>query len=133
MLDPYHLTREIESIRAQGVEVTPDNLKVAENVPLILSLHRELDAHRESATTAGVKIGKVQEVTPSGDGAKVVMDGAPWVDRLAGYDPKRLRLADIDGTGTTDVLYLEPGCVRIWRNQSGNGFADPVEIALPSP
>ena len=57
VLDPYHLVQEIEKLRAQGVEVTPDNLKVAENVPLILSLHRELDAHRESATTAGVKIG----------------------------------------------------------------------------
>jgi adenylosuccinate synthase len=57
VLDPYHLALEIDKAREQGVEVTPDNLKVAENVPLILSLHRELDAHRESATTAGVKIG----------------------------------------------------------------------------
>jgi adenylosuccinate synthase len=57
VLDPYHLAAEIEKVRAQGVEVTPDNLKIAENVPLILSLHRELDAHRESATNEGVKIG----------------------------------------------------------------------------
>jgi adenylosuccinate synthase len=57
VLDPYHLAQEIDKLRGQGVEVTPDNLKVAENVPLILALHRELDAHRESATTDGVKIG----------------------------------------------------------------------------
>jgi adenylosuccinate synthase len=57
VLDPYHLIQEIEKLRGQGVEVSPDNLKIAENVPLILSLHRELDAHRESANTAGVKIG----------------------------------------------------------------------------
>jgi adenylosuccinate synthase len=57
VLDPYHLAAEIEKVRAQGVEVTPDNLKIAENVPLILSLHRELDAHRESSTNEGVKIG----------------------------------------------------------------------------
>ena len=38
VLDPYHLVSEIETCRAQGVEVTPDNLKIAENVPLILSL-----------------------------------------------------------------------------------------------
>lgn len=57
VLDPHHLLREIETLRAQGVDVTPDNLKIAENVPLILSLHRELDAHRESAITNGVKIG----------------------------------------------------------------------------
>jgi adenylosuccinate synthase len=57
VLDPYHLALEIEKVAAQGVEVTPDNLKIAENVPLILSLHRELDAHRESAGAEGVKIG----------------------------------------------------------------------------
>ena len=57
VLDPYHLIAEIEHIRGQGVEVTPKNLKIAENVPLILSLHRELDAYRESAEIGGVKIG----------------------------------------------------------------------------
>ena len=57
VLDPYHLADEIEKIRAMGVEVTPKNLKIAENVPLILALHRELDAIRESAEVGGVKIG----------------------------------------------------------------------------
>jgi adenylosuccinate synthase len=57
VLDPYHLIDEIEKIRALGVEVTPNNLKIAENVPLILALHRELDAFRESADFGGVKIG----------------------------------------------------------------------------
>ncbi|RBP03267.1 adenylosuccinate synthetase [Roseiarcus fermentans] len=57
VLDPYHLVDEIEKIRGQGVAVEPDTLKIAENVPLILSLHRELDAHRESASARGTKIG----------------------------------------------------------------------------
>ena len=57
VLDPHHFVGEVEKLRAQGVEVTPDNLKIAENVPLILALHRELDAHRESSNVAGVKIG----------------------------------------------------------------------------
>ena len=57
VVDPYHLVDEIAKIRAQGVEVTPDTLKIAENAPLILSLHRELDAHREGAATRGTKIG----------------------------------------------------------------------------
>ena len=48
VLDPYHLVGEIEKLSSQGVAVSPDNLKIAENVPLILSLHRELDAHREN-------------------------------------------------------------------------------------
>jgi adenylosuccinate synthase len=57
VLDPYHLIDEIDKIRTLGVEVTPNNLKIAENVPLILALHRELDAFRESADFGGVKIG----------------------------------------------------------------------------
>jgi adenylosuccinate synthase len=57
VLDPHHFAGEVEKLRAQGVAVTPDNLKIAENVPLILALHRELDAHRESSNVAGVKIG----------------------------------------------------------------------------
>ena len=55
VLDPYHLVSEIEHVGALGVEVTPDNLKIAENVPLILSLHRDLDARRESGGGGGVK------------------------------------------------------------------------------
>ena len=48
VLDPWHLAKEIETLRQQGVSVTADNLKVAENATLILPLHRELDAHREA-------------------------------------------------------------------------------------
>jgi adenylosuccinate synthase len=57
VLDPYHLKREIEAIREQGVEVSPKNLKIAENVPLILSFYRDLDAHRESGDGTGMVIG----------------------------------------------------------------------------
>ncbi len=57
VLDPHHLLGEIGQVRAQGVEVGPHNLKIAENVPLILALHRELDAHREGAAEGGTKIG----------------------------------------------------------------------------
>jgi adenylosuccinate synthase len=57
VLDPHHLVEEIGKLAQQGIAVTPDNLKIAENVTLILGLHRELDAHRESALTEGLKIG----------------------------------------------------------------------------
>ncbi len=56
VVDPHFLMDEIERLRAQNVEITPHNFKVAENAPLILSLHRELDAHREEASGGG-KIG----------------------------------------------------------------------------
>jgi adenylosuccinate synthase len=48
VLDPKALLEEIERLRGQGVNVTPDNLRIAENAPLILPLHQELDAMRES-------------------------------------------------------------------------------------
>ena len=51
VLDPWHLIKEIEGIRAQGVDVNPDNLMVAENTPLILPFHGELDRAREAQNT----------------------------------------------------------------------------------
>ncbi len=56
VLDPWALVEEIERLRGQGVEITPDNLRIAENVPLILPVHGELDRARE-AQTAVAKIG----------------------------------------------------------------------------
>ena len=58
VVDPYHLAEEIAKIETQGVSITPKTLAIAENVTLILSLHRELDAHRESSmAAAGTQIG----------------------------------------------------------------------------
>ena len=57
VLDPWHLMKEIETVRAQGVEITPETLMVAENTPLILPIHGELDRAREEAASAGTKIG----------------------------------------------------------------------------
>ncbi|MDG3040681.1 adenylosuccinate synthase [Roseicyclus marinus] len=57
VLDPWHLVGEIASIRQQGVEITPETLMIAENTPLILPIHGELDRAREEAASAGTKIG----------------------------------------------------------------------------
>jgi len=57
VLDPQHFLDEVEQLTARGVKISPDNLKIAENVPLILALHRELDAHRESSKAGALKIG----------------------------------------------------------------------------
>ncbi len=56
VVDPWALLDEIENIRGQGVEVSPERLKLAGNAPLILPLHRELDQAREAASGRG-KIG----------------------------------------------------------------------------
>src|SRR3954465_14847043 len=56
VLDPHALVAEVERLGEQGVVITRDNLRVAENATLILSLHRELDALRENSNS-GTKIG----------------------------------------------------------------------------
>jgi adenylosuccinate synthase len=56
VLDPCALVEEIERLAGQGVAVTPENLRIAENVTLILPLHQELDALRESSNS-GTQIG----------------------------------------------------------------------------
>jgi len=56
VLDPWHLVEEIATVRAQGVEITPETLMIAENTPLILPIHGELDRARESQN-AVAKIG----------------------------------------------------------------------------
>ncbi|WP_415403613.1 adenylosuccinate synthase [Tateyamaria sp. SN3-11] len=56
VLDPWHLVSEIETLRAQGVEISPETLMIAENTPLILPIHGELDRARESQNSVA-KIG----------------------------------------------------------------------------
>ena len=56
VLDPWWLRTEIEKLRGQGVRIEPDVLRIAETCPLILPIHRDLDALREDASGAG-KIG----------------------------------------------------------------------------
>jgi adenylosuccinate synthase len=56
VLDPWALFAEIDKLSAQGVEISPENLMIAENTPLILPLHQDLDKLREEAAGAS-KIG----------------------------------------------------------------------------
>ena len=56
VVDPWALCAEIEKLGKQGVAITRDNLRIAENATLILPLHAELDLIREEAAGAG-KIG----------------------------------------------------------------------------
>ncbi|WP_199868646.1 MULTISPECIES: SpvB/TcaC N-terminal domain-containing protein [Streptomyces] len=58
-------------------------------------------------------------------GAKVTMENAPWFDHPDTFDQQRVRLADIDGSGTADLLYLHRDGVRLYFNQSGNAWSSP--------
>ncbi|MDX1821707.1 MAG: adenylosuccinate synthase [Paracoccaceae bacterium] len=67
VLDPWHLVKEIGILRGQGVTITPETLMIAENTPLILPFHGELDRAREEAVgvakigTTGRGIGPAYE------------------------------------------------------------------------
>jgi len=54
VFDPQAFLDEVAKLKAQGVAVSPENLRVAENVTLILPLHRDLDAIRESGNAFAI-------------------------------------------------------------------------------
>ncbi|MDI1463143.1 SpvB/TcaC N-terminal domain-containing protein [Catellatospora sp. KI3] len=65
-------------------------------------------------------------------GARVVMDGSPLLDHPDLFDHRRVRLADVDGSGVTDLLYLGRDGVTVHLNECGNGFAPARKLtALP--
>ncbi|MGB0478694.1 MAG: adenylosuccinate synthase, partial [Parvibaculales bacterium] len=88
VVDPWALLSEIDTLRGQGVAVSPDNLKIAENATLILPLHQELDAARESAN-AGVKIGTTKRGI-----------GPAYEDKVG---RRALRLTDLADPDTLDA------------------------------
>ncbi|MFN3461059.1 MAG: adenylosuccinate synthase [Oceanibaculum sp.] len=86
VVDPWHLVKEIEALRQQGVAISPDNLVLAENAALILPLHGQLDRLREGAAEGAAKIGT------TGRGI-----GPAYEDKVA---RRAIRVCDIvDGNG----------------------------------
>src|SRR5262249_32772992 len=57
-------------------------------------------------------------------GPKVTMDNAPWFEAPDLFDGRRVRLADIDGSGVTDIVYLAHDGVQLYFNQSGNSWSE---------
>lgn len=55
--------------------------------------------------------------------SKITMADAPILDIPENYNPNFIRLADIDGSGTTDIVYLGKNDFRVWMNLSGNAWS----------
>jgi adenylosuccinate synthase len=115
VLDPWHLVMEIDKLRGQGVEISPDNLMIAENAPLILPIHGELDRAREAQHsvakigTTGRGIGPAYEdkvgrrairVADLADEATLVTR----VDRLLGHHDALRRGLGVDPVDRDDLL-----------------------------
>ena len=64
-------------------------------------------------------------------GAKVTMDRSPTFAAADEFDQSRVRLADVDGSGTTDVIYLGRDAAQLYFNQAGNGWSAPEPLDLP--
>jgi len=79
VLDPWAFVKEADQIASQGVAVTPDNLMIAENATLILSVHQELDVMRESSNS-GTKIGTTKRGIGPAYEDKVARRGLRVVD-----------------------------------------------------
>jgi adenylosuccinate synthase len=88
VLDPWALFEEIGRLEGQGVAVSPDNLMIAENTPLILPLHQDLDRIREEAAGAA-KIGT------TGRGI-----GPAYEDKVG---RRSVRVADLGDAATLDT------------------------------
>jgi adenylosuccinate synthase len=114
VLDPHALVAEIARLAEQGVTVTPKTLRIAENTPLILSLHRDLDRLRESATD-GTRIGT------TGRGI-----GPAYEDKVG---RRAIRLMDLD-----DLPALRSKIGRLLNHHNalrrGNGQAEVSPDAL---
>lgn len=63
-------------------------------------------------------------------GAKVTMDNAPHFDHPDQFEHSRLRLTDIDGSGTMDLIYLHGDGVRLYFNQSGNSWSKAKKLKV---
>src|SRR5499427_8941996 len=56
-------------------------------------------------------------------GAKITMNHSPWFDTIDLFDQGRIRLADTDGSGTSDILYMGRDRVEVFLNEAGNGWS----------
>lgn len=115
VVDPHALVDEIERLRSQGVAISRDNLRVADNAALILPLHRELDGFRESSNR-GTKIGTTKRgIGPAyedkvGRRALRVMDLAepqalqPKIERLLAHHDALRRGLGLEPVDQADLL-----------------------------
>jgi adenylosuccinate synthase len=112
VIDPWALLDEIETLRAEGVAVGPDSLRIAENAPLILPLHGELDRAREKARAASnTGFGRIGT---TGRGI-----GPAYEDKVARRAVRVCDLADPDLlAGRVDELLIHHNALRA-------GFGEP--------
>ena len=61
-------------------------------------------------------------------GPGVVMESAPVIDNFGEMDATRIRLVDLDGSGTASLVYVGKGELRYWSNQRGDRVSSEVQL-----
>jgi RHS repeat-associated protein len=61
-------------------------------------------------------------------GSRVVMNDAPWFDHPEQFSPSRIRVADVDGSGPADIIYLNRDSINVYCNHSGNGWSEVTSL-----
>src|ERR1700742_3679733 len=84
VFDPQAFLDEVTKLKGQGVDVSPANLRIAENVTLILPLHRDLDSIRESGNA----------ITAIGTTRRGI--GPAYEDKVGRRAIRLMDLADLD-------------------------------------
>jgi hypothetical protein len=64
-------------------------------------------------------------------GAPLTLRCSQPFDAEQTFDPRRVFLVDVDGSGAADLVYAQPHCLRLFFNESGNRFAEPIELKWP--
>ncbi len=114
VVDPAALLTEIDTLRAQGVSVGPDNLIVSESVALILPVHQQVDLAREAMRGAG-KIGT------TGRGI-----GPAYEDKVA---RRGVRLSDLrDPALLAERLEVIAAHHNVWLAAAGEGVVSAAEM-----
>jgi hypothetical protein len=141
----------LDLLRMEGdrVKVYPGKGKEGFGLPLIQHSENDLPLERKGDRTEALRFADIfgtgrQHLVRMGNGLvecwpslgygkfgkKVTLGNAPEFGE--DFDVSRLFLADINGSGTADILYVKSDRVEIWFNQSGNAFSKPLTIYLPS-
>ncbi|MEL6961990.1 MAG: adenylosuccinate synthase [Pseudomonadota bacterium] len=117
VVDPWALLEEINGLRSQGVSISPESLRIAENAPLILPLHGELDRAKEKVKAE--KNSGVGKIGTTGRGI-----GPAYEDKIA---RRAIRMGDL---ADPDVLARKVDDLLLHHNALRRGLGE-TQIEAP--
>ena len=118
VVDPWALLEEIGGLRSQGVSISPESLRIAENAPLILPLHGELDRAKEKVKSE--KNSGVGKIGTTGRGI-----GPAYEDKIA---RRAIRMGDL---ADPEVLARKVDDLLLHHNALRRGLGEPEIEAAP--